>query len=95
MLKLRSLEQDIIPFQEISMGPKINYENLETISYASTLRSNFRKIDTLVVFNITWDDDISRRNKKKKKKEQEMLTKSSFTQRCIHYKESCKWVTPT
>ena len=60
MYKLRRLEQNIIPFQEICVEAKINYENLETISYASTLRSNFTKIDTLAVFNVTWDDTISK-----------------------------------
>ncbi|MGK0294592.1 MAG: hypothetical protein ACI884_000744, partial [Ulvibacter sp.] len=65
MAKLRSLEKDIIPFQEICIEAKINYENLETISYASTLRSNFSKIDTLAVFNVTWDGSISNENKAK------------------------------
>ncbi|MFT7628419.1 MAG: putative hydrophobic protein (TIGR00271 family) [Ulvibacter sp.] len=65
MAKLRRLEKDIIPFQEICIEAKINYENLETISYASTLRSNFSKIDTLAVFNVTWDGSISKENKAK------------------------------
>ena len=65
MAKLRSLEKNIIPFQEICVEAKINYENLETISYASTLRSNFNKIDTLTVFNVTWDSSISKRDRAK------------------------------
>jgi uncharacterized hydrophobic protein (TIGR00271 family) len=63
--KLSRLERDIIPFQEICIEAKINYENLETISYASTLRSNFSKIDTLAVFNVTWNDSISKENEAK------------------------------
>jgi uncharacterized hydrophobic protein (TIGR00271 family) len=65
MSKLLRLEENIIPFQEICIEAKINYENLETISYASTLRSNFSKIDTLAVFNVTWDAAISKENKAK------------------------------
>jgi uncharacterized hydrophobic protein (TIGR00271 family) len=63
--KLSRLEKAIIPFQEICIEAKINYENLETISYSSTLRSNFSKIDTLAVFNVTWDAVISEENKAK------------------------------
>ncbi|MFT4850067.1 MAG: putative hydrophobic protein (TIGR00271 family) [Sediminicola sp.] len=65
MFKLRRLEKGIIPFQEICIEAKINYENLETISYASTLISNFSKIDTLAVFNVTWDVAVSEENKEK------------------------------
>ena len=65
MSKLGRLEKNLIPFEEICIEAKINYENLETISYASTLRSNFSKIDTLAVFNVTWDGDISKENKAK------------------------------
>jgi uncharacterized hydrophobic protein (TIGR00271 family) len=65
MFKLRRLEKGIIPFQEICIEAKINYENLETISYASTLISNFSKIDTLAVFNVTWDVAVSEENKER------------------------------
>jgi len=65
MSKLRRLEKDMIPFQDICAEAKINYENLETISYASTLRSNFSKIDTLVIFDVTWDGSISKDDKAK------------------------------
>jgi hypothetical protein len=63
--KLSRLEKDLIPFEDICAEAKINYENLESLSYASTLRSNFRKIDTLAVFNATWDNTISEKNKAK------------------------------
>ena len=68
MAKLRMLEKEIVPFQEICVEAKINYENLETISYASTLRSNFNKIDTLTVFNVTWDGSISKRSQEENMK---------------------------
>ena len=63
--KLSRLEKDVIPFEEICVEAKINYENLESLSYASTLRSNFSKIDTLAVFNATWSDSISEESKAK------------------------------
>jgi uncharacterized hydrophobic protein (TIGR00271 family) len=65
MFKLRRLEKGIIPFQEICIEAKINYENLETISYASTLISNFSEIDTLAVFSVTWDVAVSEENKER------------------------------
>ena len=65
MSKLLRLEKKIVPFEEICVEAKINYENLETISYASTLRSNFNEIDTLAIFNVTWDRAISKKDKAK------------------------------
>ena len=57
--KLSRLEKDIIPFEDICAEAKINYESIKTLSYANTLVSNFSKIDTLAVFNVTWNDSIS------------------------------------
>ena len=63
--KLSRLEKDVIPFEDICAEAKINYEKLESLSYASTLRSNFSKIDTLAVFNATWNESISEESKTK------------------------------
>lgn len=56
--KLSKLEADLIPFQSISDEAKINYENLESLSYSNTLRSNFEKIDTLKVFETQWKPTV-------------------------------------
>jgi uncharacterized hydrophobic protein (TIGR00271 family) len=56
---LSRLEKDQIPFEEVIQEAKINYENLEAITYAKEIRSNFSKIDTLVVFSFKWNDSLS------------------------------------
>lgn len=58
LAKLRRLERDLIPFQEICDEAKINYEYLNSISYANTYINNFERIDTLAVFNIKWSDSL-------------------------------------
>lgn len=52
--KLSKLEKEQIPFQNICDEAKINYENLKSLSYSSTLYSNFEKIDTLRTFQTEW-----------------------------------------
>ncbi|WP_439152877.1 DUF389 domain-containing protein [Winogradskyella sp.] len=56
---LSRLEKDQIPFEEVIQEAKINYENLEAISYAKEIRSNFSKIDTLSVFSFKWNDSLA------------------------------------
>jgi uncharacterized hydrophobic protein (TIGR00271 family) len=63
--ELSKLEKDIIPFDDICAEAKINYDNIKTLSYAKTFVSNFSRIDTLVVFNVTWDESISNQVKEK------------------------------
>lgn len=52
--QLSKLERNQIPFAELSEEIKINYENLEELSYASVVRSNFKTIDTIPVFSLKW-----------------------------------------
>lgn len=54
--KLSKYEALQIPFQELSKEVKINYENLESLSYASVISSNFSKIDTVAVFTAKWSN---------------------------------------
>ena len=72
--KLSRLEKDIIPFDNISTEVKINYENIKSLSYANTFVTNFikvdtinkysaSKIDTVAVFNVTWDEAVSKDDK--------------------------------
>jgi uncharacterized hydrophobic protein (TIGR00271 family) len=63
--QLSRLEKDQIPFDDISAEAKINYDNIKTLSYANTLVSNFSKIDTLAVFSVTWDENMSAELKEK------------------------------
>jgi len=57
--ELSKLEKDLIPFATICAEARINYENIKSLSYASTMTSNFNTIDTIPVFKVTWVDTIS------------------------------------
>src|SRR5690606_21733501 len=52
--KLSKYEALKIPFVELSKEVKINYENVERLSYSSEISSNFKKVDTIAVFSIKW-----------------------------------------
>lgn len=53
-----------IPFEEISKELKITYEDLETFGYAKRINTNFNKIDTIPVFNISWNSKLSSKDRK-------------------------------
>lgn len=64
--RIRLLEQELIkyrsagiPFETISKEAKINYSNIEEMSYANSLVTNFSKIDTIPTFNIRWSSTLS------------------------------------
>jgi len=57
--RLSRLERNQVPFEEIVKEAEINYEKLETISYANRISSNFSKTDTLVVFSVKWNDSLA------------------------------------
>jgi Leucine-rich repeat (LRR) protein len=65
--KLSKLEKDIIPFEDICAEAKINYDKIKTLSYSNTFVSNFSKIDTLAVFNVTWEENMTDDFKEKEK----------------------------
>ena len=60
------LERDQIPFEDIIREAKINYENLEAVSYSKRITSNFQKIDTLAIFNFKWNDSLTTPEKEAK-----------------------------
>ena len=47
-----------IPFEQISKEAKINYQNLETLSFYKRVSTNFDGVDTLTVFEAKWFDSI-------------------------------------
>lgn len=62
--RIRFLESKLsskIPFLKISEEAKINYEGLEEISFSHQLKTNFKKVDTLAVFNVKWFDSIPKK----------------------------------
>jgi len=52
---LSALEQKVIPFNQVVKEVNINYEALESFSYASEISSDFKKSDTIAVFTVKWD----------------------------------------
>jgi len=64
--RIRLLEEELsglsrlvasqIPFQEISAEAKVNYDNLESLGFSRTIKTDFIKIDTIPVFEVKWKD---------------------------------------
>jgi len=71
--QLSKLERHYIPFEELTQEVKINYENLDQFSYASLINTNFKKMDTINVFTVKWNDSLS--NEKVREKDSKKLEK--------------------
>jgi len=63
--KIKLLESEIskyitnqIPFLQISKEAQINYTGLAEISYSKQITTNFKRVDTINVFNTKWYDSI-------------------------------------
>ena len=56
-----------VPFEQISLEAKINYDGLKTLSYANYITTNFRTVDTVSVFNVRWHDSISNTTDKQRR----------------------------
>lgn len=57
--KLSRLERYQIPFEDVVNEVNALYNNLEQFSYSKVVNSNFKKIDTLIVFNTKWVDSLT------------------------------------
>ena len=71
--QLSKLEKNYIPFGELSKEVKINYENLDELSYSNVISTNFKKTDTIMVFSVKWIDSLT--NEKTRVKDNEKLKK--------------------
>ena len=61
-IELSRLKKQFIPFKEIAEEVKINYEDIETLSYYSKVTTNFSKTDTIPVIIVTWNENAKRRD---------------------------------
>jgi len=52
-----------IPFEQISREAKINYQDLQRLSFYKRLTTDFNKTDTLIVFETVWADSIKETQK--------------------------------
>jgi hypothetical protein len=48
-----------IPFQAISAEARANYENIDALGFSYQVRTDFKKTDTVPVFEIDWKDGVS------------------------------------
>ena len=63
-IELSQLKKQLIPFKEIAEEAKINYQDIETLSYYSKVTTNFATIDTIPVIIVKWSDKAKRREVK-------------------------------
>tara|TARA_B100000949_G_scaffold162119_1_gene142894 strand:- start:6551 stop:7285 length:735 start_codon:yes stop_codon:yes gene_type:complete len=48
-----------IPFQNISAEAKANYENIDALGFSYQIRTDFKKMDTVSVFEVNWKTGVS------------------------------------
>jgi len=66
--QIRFLEEEIaklqfsvgkqIPFNEISREAKANYENISELGFSYLIKTDFKKLDTVPVFEIKWNEGV-------------------------------------
>ncbi len=69
LTRLKKAASKQIPFLDISAEAKANYENLVSLEYDNALVTDFNKVDTLTIFQVSWakglgEVRISAENKK-------------------------------
>lgn len=60
-----------IPFKEVSAEAKANYENISELGFSYQIKTDFKKVDTVPVFEVKWKDGI--RNNQKEADSKKML----------------------
>lgn len=60
LVKLNKLKTSQIPFEDISAEAKANYGNLETLGFSYTIKTDFKKLDTIPVFEVSWNKDVKK-----------------------------------
>jgi uncharacterized hydrophobic protein (TIGR00271 family) len=63
--ELTNLKVKELRFDEISKEVKINYSEIESISYYNKVTTNFKTTDTIPVIAISWDEKYSKKNREK------------------------------
>lgn len=58
--RLNKLNARQIPFQDISAEAQTNYENLEYLAFSNAIRTDFKKLDTVSVFEAKWKREAKR-----------------------------------
>jgi uncharacterized hydrophobic protein (TIGR00271 family) len=55
--------KESMPFAEISKEMKITYEGLKSFGFSKRINTDFSKIDTIPVFNISWDKSVKSKDR--------------------------------
>ncbi|MFT4802209.1 MAG: hypothetical protein ACI93N_001986, partial [Flavobacteriaceae bacterium] len=63
--ELTNLKVKELRFDEISKEVKINYSEIESISYYNKVTTNFKTTDTIPVIAISWNEKYSKKNREK------------------------------
>lgn len=73
--ELLKYRQGDFSFLDLSKELKINYDQVESLGYANTISTNFKKTDTIPTFNVTWNGKTKNADKiAEAKKIQKWLT---------------------
>ncbi|SDE91795.1 uncharacterized hydrophobic domain-containing protein [Pricia antarctica] len=69
LTRLKKSVSKQIPFRDVSAEAKVNYEDLVSLEYANALITDFKKVDTVSIFQVQWAEGlgagrISAENKK-------------------------------
>ncbi|WP_127845326.1 DUF389 domain-containing protein [Psychroflexus aestuariivivens] len=62
MIKLQKSKR-LIKFDQVAEEIRLNYENIEAVSFADILTSNFEQIDTIPTFSIKWKPELEEEQK--------------------------------
>ncbi|WP_127023786.1 DUF389 domain-containing protein [Flagellimonas beolgyonensis] len=60
-----------IPFREVSAEAKANYENISELGFSYQVKTDFKKLDTVPVFEVKWKEGV--RNSQKEADSKKML----------------------
>ena len=60
LTRLNQISSNQIPFKEISLEAKTNYDNLERLGYAYLISTDFNKTDSIPLFEVTWKKEAKR-----------------------------------
>ena len=63
--KLTSIKVKELRFDDISREVKMNYSEIQSISYYNKVTTDFETTDTIPVFSIKWDTKYSKRSREK------------------------------
>ncbi|WP_338733166.1 DUF389 domain-containing protein [Mangrovimonas cancribranchiae] len=69
--QLSKFEKNQIPMDKIGQEIKINYDNLERLSFSNVITSDFSKIDTISVFTAKWKKEVDNNTIEKERKKLE------------------------